>query len=702
MSTCAYCALEIPTPRRARETTHEEPEYCCLGCRLASSITRDRGPGARVQGTLVKLALAIFCSMNVMVFSMTLWTHDVYADSADSKPGTEQVLKSSLDGLSRHACLLLSLPVLFLLGGPLARTAWVSLRRGRPSTDVLLVLGVASAAGYSIFNVARGAGQVYFEVACAVLVAVTLGRWLEASGKLRTSESLLALERLLPAHSRRLVDGEERLVPTNDLIQGDRIRVLPGERIGADARILAGTASLDERILSGESLPVVRSVGDFVHGGAMNVDGDLQLEILAPVDGGTLSKLLAIVRRARLSRGHYQKLADRVSAWFLPLVAMISWATFVYHARQSGFEAGMLSALAVVLIACPCALGLATPMAIWAALGTAAKRQIVVSGGDVLERLARVRAVCFDKTNTLTTGETRARHWSSDASTESDQILARVGGLTQASTHCLDVALRQLVTQARVAPACVSDWRAIPGRGLVARCANEESLTCLGNLRLMGEHALGQGEALGRELREMQEAGRPLVCIGWKNRIRGAFSFEEALRAEAPLAIERCHELGLRVHALTGDHAARARQIAQQLKIHVQADLLPEQKVEALHQLRQAAGAVAMVGDGINDACALASADVGLALGCGADLAREAADVCLLSNDLLGVPWTIQLARRTVWIIRQNLFWSFAYNVLGIALACTGRLSPIWASGAMVLSSALVVGNSLRLARDVP
>ena len=397
---CHYCHLPIPGG-----STGDEPAYCCVGCRLAADITGASAGSASVNGTLARLGLAIFLSINVMMFTMALWTNDLYdARAAGSGP-----LAATLADLFRYLCLVMSLPVLFLLGGPLVDNALRTRRRDLAAADLLILIGVAASFAYSAISVFRGAGHVYFEVGCAVLIAVTFGRWLEATGKLKTTAALDALEKLLPGEARRVTrDGSQQLVPLDELRVGDCLRVRSGERFATDARIVDGYAEVDEQLLTGESRLAEKRAGDDVLGGSLNVDGEVLVEITAPARSGSLARLVALVRQARESQGRYQRLADRVAAWFLSVVIVLAVAVFFAHAWHAGFERGLMASLAVLLIACPCALGVATPMAVWNALATASRAGVLFRNGESLERLATVRAVRFDKTGTLTTGAPRS------------------------------------------------------------------------------------------------------------------------------------------------------------------------------------------------------------------------------------------------------------------------------------------------------
>lgn len=689
---CAHCGL--PVPGVATQTT--EPVYCCFGCRFAASLG-GAGDGQSAPGGFFRLALSIFLSLNVMIFTMLLWTQDVYGDAA-----TQTRSAITLWSLSRYACLLFSLPVLLLLGAPLTAEAWKGLRRGRLSTDLLLIVGTAAAFAYSIVSTLRGEGPVYFEIGCAVLVLVTLGRWLEAQGKQRTSAALEALERLLPDRVRKFVDGELVEVALDDVRIGERLFVGAGERIPADARIVSGLASIDAQLLTGESRPQVRETGDPVVGGTLNLDGALTIEVVAPPRGGAWRRLLDCIREARTKKGAYEQAAERWVRLFIPAVCCVAVGALVYHTAVHGLDRGLMAGLAVVLIACPCALGLATPMAVWSALGTAAHAQVLYRHGRALERLSGARVVALDKTGTLTDGRPAVASCVIRGGQDSAELFGRVAAATSSSTHELS---RALLGYCRSRPQLAVHSKQVltlAGRGLEVRLEESSDVIFLGSERLMCERGLELPVELSESLKSMSEAGLAVVCVGWMGVVRGIFGLHETLRAGVVEALESCRNAGLHLVVLTGDHRARGVLLAAKLGIEVRAELLPEDKLAAVAELRNRFGPVVMVGDGINDAPALSAADVGMALGCGADVSRDSADICLLGDDLSRIAWSVELSRRTMTVIKQNLFWSLAYNVAGIGLAATGRLNPIWAAIAMTVSGLSVIANSLRLATQGP
>jgi len=627
--------------------------------------------------------------MNVLAFSMALWGRDVYGPHASEATA----FAGAIDELFRYATLLFATPVYILLGGPLLANAYQALRRSIITADMLVLMGVASAFAYSIVSVVRGQGSIYFEVGCVVLAFLTLGKWFEASGRLKMSQSLDELTKLLPRSVHLFSGNTVREVPADCARVGDSIRVLAGERFAVDGRIETGTAEIDEQIVTGESRGVLKVPGDLVFGGTLNVDGDLRVIVTAATGDETVSRMLDMVRKARRTPGQFQRLADRIAAWFVPVAALIAVGTAYYRGRAEGIDAGILAGLAVALIACPCAFALATPMAIWTAMGRAARSHVLFRHGRALEQLARVQTLFVDKTGTLTSGEAEVEKVIVDVATSRTEIVERAAMLASGSNHPFSRAIRRFsVSDARiVSPPTVTT---IPGKGLSASRLGET--TYLGSRRLMDELGFVSPPSL-----DMQSAAfldrSSLVYLAWGNRIRAVFALRELLRSDSQRAIAECQRAGVQTVLLTGDSVSRAAWLQSKLAVQVLAERLPAEKLAVVEAARRKGAVVAMVGDGLNDAPALAAADIGIAMGCGADLSRDSASVCLLSNKLEQVPWSILLARKATSIVRQNLFWAFIYNIAGVGLAVTGQLNPIWAGAAMVASSAFVVTNSLRL-----
>lgn len=697
-SICVYCGLPMAGP-----ASLEERSYCCFGCKFADGMTDLQGTTDQPMGSASALGFSVFFTMNVVMLTMALWS---YADHAETP------FETALRGFLRFGAMTFSLPVLLLLGRPLVSQAISGLRRGIFTTDLLLATGVTAAFAVSIIHTLRGSGHVYYEVGCVILVLVTLGRWLEAAGRSRASAALDQLERLVPDTVRRWVSGRDVPTPRLQISVGDRLHVLAGERIPVDGCVWRGRGVVDEHFFTGESAPVEKQPGDLLLGGSLNLDGDLLIDVTAPPTDGALGRLVAAVRAARMSKGRYQQLSDAWSQFVFPIIGGVAVTAFLVHGLRVNWDYGLLTALSVVLIACPCALALATPLAVWAALGTAAKHGVLFRSGAALENLATIRAIRWDKTGTLTTGSPRVQRFFCEQPAERVVVERMAARLTRASDHVFSQAIREFLADDVQDADDIggmsdqtgnalhdSEVQTIPGRGL--RGSNERGETvALGSIRWMDDCGFTWGPNVLAVLDDPATAGGALTAIGSAGKVRGVFLLEETVRPQAVEALDACRKKGLNQSVLTGDRAARGDQLAAQLGLPVTAELLPEDKLAGVRAAHQQFGSVAMVGDGLNDAPALAMADVGIALGCGADVSRDSADVCLLTTDLRRIPWAYEFSRRTVRTIRTNLAWSFGYNSLGVILAACGQLHPAVAAALMVASSLMVLGNSLRLSSE--
>lgn len=657
---------------------------------MAQNISQEQASPGAPSGTLTRLGLAIFFAMNVMVCTLALWSYEVY-DVAG-----ETAASGTLFELLRYATLLCAIPVVLLLGGPLAESCWTNLRQRRPTTDILLLLGVLAAFGYSLLSLWTGGRHIYFEVACMILVAVTLGRWLEATGKMRASQALHSLNKLLRDTARVVRGTSEVEVPLDQIQPGDLLRVLPGERLPADGVITGTPGVVDDQIITGESLPREKLLGESVYGGSLVVGRPMIVRVTAKTQDGTLQRMIRAVEEAAATQCREQRLADKLAVWFVPLVTLIALSTFVAHWNREDFTAGLLAALAVVLIACPCALAIATPMALWAAISTAARQQVLFRHGDALSRLAKVDTICFDKTGTLTQGSMEFVGCCCAKEASPQEVASIARALASSSTHPLSEAILRTFPNTDIPDMTFQHWQSFSGRG-VAGTSETGARYYLGSKRFTAEAGLKIPPSLQSRLDELTLSSHSMVYVGWNDRVQGVILFRESLRDEAATAVRALRAQGIDLRIITGDREARATAIQAQLDVPTLGNQLPTEKHATIQSLQQDCRTVAMVGDGINDAPALAAADVGISMGCGADISRDAADVCLLGDDLTRLPWATNLARATIKTVRRNLFWAFAYNSVGIGLAAAGMLNPILAAVAMVGSSLFVIASSLRL-----
>jgi Cu+-exporting ATPase len=605
---------------------------------------------------------------------------------------------------------LLATPVQFWLGARFYRAGWSALRAGTGNMDLLVALGTSAAYGLSVYQLLRHGADapVYFEAAAVIVTLVLLGKWLEARAKRQTTEAIRALQALRPERARVLgADGTERDVPIAAIRAGDRVVVLPGERIAVDGEVEDGRSSVDESLITGESLPVAKQPGAQVTGGSVNGEGRLLVVTRAVGAETTLARIIRLVESAQAKKAPIQKLVDRVSAVFVPVVLAFAALTWLGWGLYSGdWAAGLLNAVAVLVIACPCALGLATPTALMAGTGVAARQGILIKDAEALEVAHRVRTVAFDKTGTLTAGTPRVTAVHA-IDGDANALLARAAMLQAGSEHPLARAVAAAAAAATArggaaatGVAAATDVEALPGRGVRGRV--DGRLHVIGSTRLMGELGIATAP-LAAENEAAEQAGYSvswLADVEGVPRLQGLIAYGDVVRSESRAAIAALRALGVRSVMLTGDHRAAAARVAAELALdEFEAEVLPADKAAAVARLKRDGGPVAMVGDGINDAPALAAADVGIAMGGGTDVAMETAGVTLMRGDPRLVADAIDVSRRTHRKIVQNLYWAFGYNVIGLPLAALGYLNPMIAGAAMALSSVSVVTNALLLRR---
>ncbi|MGE0873577.1 MAG: heavy metal translocating P-type ATPase [Burkholderiales bacterium] len=599
---------------------------------------------------------------------------------------------------------LLATPVQFWLGARFYKAGWKAVRARTGNMDLLVALGTSAAYGLSVYMLARHWGHephLYFEASAAVITLVLLGKWLEGRAKRQTTEAIRALQSLRPDTARVLRAGTEVEIAASALVLEDRVVVRPGERIPADGMVVEGRSHADESMLTGESLPVAKAPGDPVTGGAVNADGVLTVRVTAVGAQSTLAKIIELVENAQAKKAPIQRLVDRVSAVFVPVVLGIALATVLGWGVATGnWEQALLNAVAVLVIACPCALGLATPTAIMAGTGVAAKYGILIKDAEALETAHAVATVAFDKTGTLTVGKPVLAAFE-PSGVERAVALAWAAAVQAGSEHPLAKAVLS-AAQGLELPS-VGAARAIPGRGMEASVEGKRLV--IGSGRWMRELNV-ELSPLAAKAAELEAQG---MTVSWLADVTGtpavlaAMAFGDQVRPEAEEAISQLRERGVRTVMLTGDNRAAAQAVGRRLGIDdVRAEILPADKASAIVELRTADRRVAMVGDGVNDAPALAAADLGIAMGSGTDVAMHAAGVTLMRSDPRLVAAAVDISRRTYAKIRQNLFWAFVYNVVGIPLAAFGILSPVLAGAAMALSSVSVVANTLLLKRWKP
>ncbi|MDX1481855.1 MAG: copper-translocating P-type ATPase [Woeseiaceae bacterium] len=616
------------------------------------------------------------------------------------------------------AQLVLATPVVLWGGWPFFVRGWNSLRTLNLNMFTLIALGVGVAYVYSIvativpgifpeaFRNHAGEVAVYFEAAAVITTLVLLGQVLELKARSRTSGAIRALLELAPPTARRIAaDGSEEEVSLDDLAPGDRLRVKPGEKVPVDGRVIDGRSAVDESMISGEPMPVEKREGDEVVGGTVNGTGSFVMEVTQVGDDTLLSQIVRMVSEAQRSRAPIQKLADTVAAWFVPAVVVVAVLTFVVWALvgpEPAMAYAIVNAVAVLIIACPCALGLATPMSIMVGTGKGAQNGILIKNAEALETFEKVDTVVVDKTGTLTEGRPELVMIEAAGGIDEGRLLSLVAAVEKASEHPLAQAIVSAAQARSLGIPDAAEFESVTGEGVRARVDDHD--VAIGNGKLMRRlHAVD--EALAETAERYRSDGQTVMFVAVDGRAAGLVGVADPIKASTPQAISMLHQAGLKVVMLTGDSEATAKAVARQIGIdEVQADVSPEDKHRVIRELQAAGAVVAMAGDGINDAPALAQADVGIAMGTGTDVAMESAGVTLVRGDLLGVARARLLSQATMRNIRQNLFFAFAYNTAGIPIAAGvlfpffgWLLSPMLAAAAMSLSSVSVIGNALRL-----
>ncbi|MFD4273204.1 heavy metal translocating P-type ATPase [Streptomyces cyaneofuscatus] len=618
--------------------------------------------------------------------------------------------------------LTLAAPVVTYAGWPFHRAAWTNLKHGAATMDTLISVGTSAAFLWSVWalffgtagmtgmthpfelTIARsdGAGNIYLEAAAGVTAFILAGRWFEARSKRKAGAALRALMELGAKEVTVLRGGREVTVPTAELQVGDRFVVRPGEKIATDGKVAEGSSAVDASMLTGESVPVEVAVGDSVTGATINAGGRLVVEATRIGSDTQLARMARLVEDAQNGKAAAQRLADRISAVFVPIVIALSLGTLGFWLGSgAGLTAAFTAAVAVLIIACPCALGLATPTALMVGTGRGAQLGILIKGPEVLETTRRVDTIVLDKTGTVTTGKMTLLAVHTAQGTDETDVLRLAGAVEHSSEHPIAQAVAAGAVDRLGDGAALptpEDFANVPGLGVQGVVDGHAVL--VGREQLLAEWEIRLPDGLARAKAEPERAGRTAIAVAWDGEARAVLEVADAVKDTSAEAIERLRALGLTPILLTGDNRAVAEAVAAEVGIgagDVYAEVMPEDKVDVVQRLQAEGRSVAMVGDGVNDAAALAQADLGLAMGTGTDAAIEAGDLTLVRGDLRVAADAIRLSRRTLSTIRTNLFWAFAYNVGALPLAAAGLLSPMIAGAAMAFSSVFVVGNSLRL-----
>ncbi len=593
--------------------------------------------------------------------------------------------------------LALATPVQFIIGYRFYKGAYHSLKGGGANMDVLVALGTSSAYFYSLYNLIAGVREYYFEASAVIITLILLGKMLESIAKGRTSEAIKKLMNLQAKTAKVIRDGKELDIPIEEVVVGDTVIVRPGEKIPVDGIVIEGSSSVDESMLTGESIPVDKKEGDEVIGATINKHGTFKFKATKVGKDTVLSQIIKLVEEAQGSKAPVQRLADKVAGIFVPTVVGIAILTFIaWYFADGDFANALINAVAVLVIACPCALGLATPTAIMVGTGKGAENGILIKGGEYLEKTHQINTLIFDKTGTITKGEPEVTDIISFTNSK-ENILKFAAIAEKASEHPLGQAIVKKGEESGIKLIDPEKFNAIPGHGIFAVVEGKEIY--LGNRKLMKDKNIDI-EDIEDEIIKLENQGKTAMLLSVNGRIEGIIAVADTVKEHSKEAIKELKSMGIEVYMITGDNERTAKAIAKEVGIeNVIAEVLPEHKAEKVEKLKAQGKKVGMVGDGINDAPALVAADIGFAIGTGTDVAIEAADITLMKGDLRDIVLAIRLSRKTMRTIKQNLFWAFFYNTAGIPLASLGFLNPMIAGAAMAFSSVSVVSNSLRLKR---
>ena len=681
---CTHCQLPVRNYVQRREVNGELQDFCCYGCCLAYLVKHGSREEPVAAWLLIRLGIGTFLAMNIMLFSLMLYSESVSTLST-----------SLLQGI--HILLwILATPVVFFVGGPFIRGAWEAAKQGQASADTLVSVGTLGAYSYSVLQILMGGDIVYFDTATMVVVLFTVGRYLEALARVRTTRSLMPLLEAERATATVIDHDHEREQSIVAIAANTLVRVAPGERIPVDGVVVEGHSSCNEEILTGQSTNIEKQTGSTVYAGSVNHHGQL---LIRTTVSGQDTYWVRISRQIKQTLAHKTlvgRLVDRVSAVFVFAVLILGIGTAYYWSQNTSLEQALLSGMAVLVVACPCALGLAAPLATAIGLGQAAQHGIMLREGGVFEYLARLKGVAFDKTGTLTAHSLAVAKLVT-VPHEKRVVLERAASLAQGFAHPKAVAILQTAKQRAILPLPVTEFQVHTGMGVSAKLA--DMFVAMGSIDFM--HSLGW--SVPRTFNVSHEPGNhSIVYIGWQGLAHGAFELTEALDPQVPPMIEALHAEGLRTYLISGDDPVVVGQSAKQAGIQEwQGGLLPLQKVETLEEWKRRYGPVAMVGDGINDGPVLAKASIGIAVGNATDLARASADVTLSEAVLERLPWLLKLARRVQKTVWTNLVWALSYNLVALSLAAAGLLLPVIAAALMAGSSMVVVINSLTAAREV-
>jgi Cu2+-exporting ATPase/Cu+-exporting ATPase len=680
---CYQCKIPITGKPLRYKVEGEYQDFCCFGCYLIYKTTGMRGEEGTAVAFLGKFGFGYFFAMLVFMLSTYMYGAHLTPDDPEAQ---------AFVGFIKYIILILATPVMLLLGVPILRNAFTG-GRINLNTDTLIVLGSFSAYFLSVYSVFTNKPSIYFETATMILVLMTFGRYIETSSRAKASNFMKELLKLSPEKAVVIRNGKEEEINRDDIKVGDVVKIVPGEKIPADGVIIEGKGHVDESLLTGESKPVLKAVGNELYTGTTSIDGAFKIKVNKPAEDWTLNRFIQIMKEIRATKAPINRIADTIAYYFLPVIITIAFSAGIYWYIQEGFEKALIVFMSVLLISCPCAFSIGAPLALWVGLGEAMREGIIIKGADVLEKLSTVKTVFFDKTGTVTDRNMVVSY----VKALDENVVKLACCLERNSEHPLAKSFVSYCAQKGFITDCnVEDFKVHFGYGVEGVVDGVH--VYIGSRSYMEKLGFGIPDELKEAEKEAEEKGEIPVFIAADQRVSGIVVFSQNIRKEAPKVFEVLKKIKIKVGVLTGDTPYFAKILKDKLGIEdVRAGLLPQDKLKAIDEEKKKGRTVAMVGDGINDAPALTRADIGVAMGCGTDLTRESANISLLSDDLRKVPLAILLAKKVRKVIYTNMFWAFIYNVIGIGLAVAGKLNPMFAALAMVLSSAFVIANSVRV-----
>lgn len=681
---CSHCQLPLREFVQRREVNGDDHAFCCYGCCLAFLVKHGSREEPVAAWLLIRLGVATFLAMNIMLFSLMLYS------------GSVSTLSDSLLQAIHVLLWMFATPVVFFVGGPFMLGAWQAMKRKRVTADSLVALGTLGAYFYSVYQVLSHGKVVYFDTATMVIVLFTVGRYLEAIARVRTTRSLMPMLEAERASATVVNNDKEIQQAVIEISPGSVVRVKPGERVPIDGEVIEGQSNCSEEVLTGQKEDITKQVGSCVYAGSINKNGQL---LIRATTSGKNTHWMRISKQIRKTLAHKTlvgEVVDRIAAVFIVAVLILAACTISYWSGQTSFEKGLLAGLAVLIVACPCALGLAAPLATTLGLGQAAQRGIMIRDGGVFEHLARIKGIAFDKTGTLTPGSLQVKNFLATPN-EKQIVIQRAAILAAGSSHPKAQAIAQTLHQYRTSSDPYTEFKEHPGQGVSANF--DGTVVSMGSLDFM--YSMGckfSQPTFDNDISNISSK----VYIGWQGLVHGFFGLIDSVEPEVQPMVKALHNNGLSTCLLSGDLPSAVEVAAKQAGIEEwKAGLMPWDKVNVINEWTQQIGPVAMVGDGINDGPVLAAAKVGIAVGNATDLARASADITLPEQAMGHLPWLIAHAKNVQKTVVTNLIWAFSYNAIALTLAATGLLQPVIAAALMAGSSLVVVINSLASGKEI-